>query len=99
MSTGQTSNGDAVAQQAQSDRQSRRDAAAAQFLHSGGRSIDRGAVSGGNPPSVMEANNVGWRPSEGRYGTFNADDNRRLDKEYNTPENSPLHTNQRFPNG
>jgi len=49
-----TANADFAAQEAQSGRRSRRDAAAAQFLHSGGRSIDRG----GNPPGVMEANNA-----------------------------------------
>ena len=38
----ETANGDNAAQQAQGDRRSRREAAAAQFLHSGGRSIDKG---------------------------------------------------------
>ena len=37
-----TANGDSAAQQARTERRARRDAAAAQFLHSGGRSIDRG---------------------------------------------------------
>jgi len=37
-----TAAGDAAAQQAQIERRGRHDAAAAQFLHSGGRSIDRG---------------------------------------------------------
>jgi hypothetical protein len=48
-----TGHADYAAQQAQSDRQARREAAAAQFLHSGGRSIDRGTAA--NPPQMTEA--------------------------------------------
>lgn len=47
----ETSNADFAAQQAQTDRRSRHEAAAAQFLHSGGRSIDKGDPDDWKTPS------------------------------------------------
>jgi hypothetical protein len=43
------------------------------------------------------ASKVAWRPSEGEYGPFTYEDNKKLDEEYDTDELSPLHRSNRFP--
>ena len=107
-----TAAGDAAAMQAQEGRQARK-ALASGNPHTGEpwnpatirileHRVARDETTAqfrSTPPSQLEHDRLRYKDSVEVHTPFNADDNRRLDKEYNTPKNSPLHTSQRFPNG